>query len=39
MPYAKGSVQICVFCKCALQRSIYVCIEGYIQVPIMEVDD
>ena len=37
--YAKGTVEICIFCEYALQRLIYVCIEEYIQVPIKEVDD
>ena len=39
MPYAKWTVEICIFCEYALQRSIYVFIEEYIQVPIKEVDD
>ena len=39
MPYAKGTLEICMFCECALQQSIYVCIEEYIQVPIKRVDD
>ena len=39
MPYAKGTVVICILCEYTLQRSIYVCIEEYIRVPIKEVDD
>ena len=39
MPYAKGTEEICIFCEYALQRSIYVCIDEYIQVPIKEVND
>ena len=39
MPHAKGTVAICIFCKYALQRSIYVGIEEYIREPIKEVDD
>ena len=39
MPYAKETVEVCIFCEYALQRSIYVCVEEYIQVPIKEVDD
>ena len=39
MPYAKGTVEICILCEYALQRSIYVCIEKYIRVLIKEVDD
>ena len=27
MLYAKGTVEICILCDYALQRSIYVCIE------------
>ena len=37
MPNAKGTVEICIFC--ALQQSIYECIEGYIRIRIMKVDD
>ena len=33
MPYAKGTVEICM-----LQRSIYVCSEEYIRVLIKEED-
>ena len=32
MPYAKGTVEICIFCEYAMQRSINVCIEEYIRV-------
>ena len=39
MAYAKGTVEMCILCEYALQRSIYVCIEEYIRVPIKEVDD
>ena len=39
MPYAEGTVEICILCECALQRLIYVCIKEYIRVPIKEVDD
>ena len=39
MPYAKETVEVCIFCEYALQRSIYVCVAEYIQVPIKEVDD
>ena len=39
MPYAKGTVEICILCEYALQRSIYVCIEEYIRLPTKEVDD
>ena len=39
MPYAKGTVEICILCECAMQRSIYAYIVEYIQVPIKEVDD
>ena len=39
MPYAKGTVEICVFCEFVLQRSNYVGIEEYIRVLIKEVDD
>ena len=39
MPYAKGTVAICIFCEYVLQRSIYVGTEEYIRVPIKEVDD
>ena len=39
MPYAKGTVEICILCEYALRQSIYVCIEEYIRVPIKEVDE
>ena len=39
MPYAKGTVEICILCEYSMQRSIYVYIEAYIRVPMKEVDD
>ena len=39
MPYAKGTVEICILCEYAMQRSIYVYTEEYIRVPMNEVDD
>ena len=39
MPCAKGTVDICIVCEYALQRTIYVYIEEYIRIPIKEVDD
>ena len=39
MPYAKGTVEICILCEYAMQRSIYVYIERYIRVPVKEVDE
>ena len=39
MPYAKGTVEICILCEYAVQRTIYVGIEECILVPIKEVDD
>ena len=40
MPFAKGTVEICILCEYAMQRSIYVYIEEYyIRVPMKEVDD
>ena len=39
MPYAKGTVQICILCEYAMQRSIYVYIEENIRVLMKEVDD
>ena len=38
MPYAKGTVEICIFCEYALQQSIYEGIEEYYRVPIKEVN-
>ena len=39
MSYAKGTVEICIFCEYTMQWSVYVCTEEYIQVLIKEVDD
>ena len=39
MPYAKGTVEICIVWEYNMQRSIYVCTEEYIRVPFKEVDD
>ena len=39
MPYAKGTVEICILCKYAMQRSIYVYIVEYIGVPMKEADE
>ena len=39
MPYAKGTVEICILCEYAVQLTIFVGIEEYILVLIKEVDD
>ena len=39
MPYAKGTVEICILYEYAIQRSIYVYIVEYIRVPTKEVDN
>ena len=39
MSYANRTVEICIFCEYAMQRSIYVYTEEYIRVLMKEVDD
>ena len=39
MPYAKGTVEICILCEYAMRRSIYVYIVEYFGVSRKEVDD
>ena len=39
MLYAKGTVEMCILCEYAVQRSIYVGTEEYIRVQIKKLDD